>query len=205
MISLDAFKGTYINILFFGGCLCDRQMLIRVTEWAIWILDRVTQATGVVVGWEKKLLSLFLIRTSNLAASAHGRCSRAVRRSDPHHRRRRRRDLLRRQLHGAPRRTSAILLALLVVVPIFNHAFFSPLIDFVGGCMQKSFEELDEKYSELDDAGGRQRRARRRAERKSRKKWLTDISIWWSDQPNCLRTGGWWTVVVVVGHFLARC
>ncbi|BAF16039.1 uncharacterized protein [Oryza sativa Japonica Group] len=34
----------------------------------------------------------------------------------------------------------------------------------------KSFEELDEKYSELDDAGGRQRRARRRAERKSRKK-----------------------------------
>ncbi|KAG2575344.1 hypothetical protein PVAP13_7KG428300 [Panicum virgatum] len=29
----------------------------------------------------------------------------------------------------------------------------------------KSFEELDEKYSEFDESGGRQRRARRRAER----------------------------------------
>uniref|UniRef100_J3M281 Uncharacterized protein n=1 Tax=Oryza brachyantha TaxID=4533 RepID=J3M281_ORYBR len=35
---------------------------------------------------------------------------------------------------------------------------------------EKSFEELDEKYSEFDDAGGRQRRARRRAERKGKKK-----------------------------------
>ncbi|OEL24374.1 hypothetical protein BAE44_0014609 [Dichanthelium oligosanthes] len=35
----------------------------------------------------------------------------------------------------------------------------------------KSFEELDEKYSEFDDeSGGRQRRARRRAERERKKK-----------------------------------
>lgn len=39
--------------------------------------------------------------------------------------------------------------------------------------MQKSFEELDEKYSDLDDeSGGRQRRARRRAERgRKRRNW----------------------------------
>jgi hypothetical protein len=38
--------------------------------------------------------------------------------------------------------------------------------------MQKSFEELDEKYSDLDDddeSGGRQRRSRRRAARQRKK------------------------------------
>ncbi|KAL6844444.1 hypothetical protein ACP4OV_026117 [Aristida adscensionis] len=34
----------------------------------------------------------------------------------------------------------------------------------------KSFEELDDKYSELEESGGRQRRARRRAERERKKK-----------------------------------
>lgn len=35
--------------------------------------------------------------------------------------------------------------------------------------VQKSFEELDEKYSEFDESGGRQRRSRRRAERDRKK------------------------------------
>ncbi|GJN01474.1 hypothetical protein PR202_ga18743 [Eleusine coracana subsp. coracana] len=34
----------------------------------------------------------------------------------------------------------------------------------------KSFEELDEKYSDLDESDGRQRRARRRAERQRKKR-----------------------------------
>ncbi|WVZ87511.1 hypothetical protein U9M48_034139 [Paspalum notatum var. saurae] len=34
----------------------------------------------------------------------------------------------------------------------------------------KSFEELDDKYSELDESGGRQRRSRRRAERDRKKR-----------------------------------
>lgn len=34
---------------------------------------------------------------------------------------------------------------------------------------QKSFEELDEKYSDFDESGGRQRRSRRRAERDRKK------------------------------------
>ncbi|PWZ41450.1 hypothetical protein Zm00014a_006796 [Zea mays] len=33
----------------------------------------------------------------------------------------------------------------------------------------KSFEELDEKYSDFDESGGRQRRSRRRAERDRKK------------------------------------
>jgi hypothetical protein len=36
--------------------------------------------------------------------------------------------------------------------------------------VQKSFEELDEKYSEFGESGGRQRRARRRAERERKRR-----------------------------------
>jgi hypothetical protein len=58
-------------------------------------------------------------------------------------------------------------------IPAFLNATKLHLAVLRNWMVQKSFEELDEKYSELDDdeeSGGRQRRSRRRAERQRKKR-----------------------------------
>ena len=103
----------------------------------------------------------------------HGRRGCPDGRPGPRHHRRRRRDLLHRQLHAAPRRTLALLPS---ISSTFSFRFAHHAVTFGHAhqsttCgVQKSFEELDEKYSEFDESGGRQRRARRRAERERKRR-----------------------------------
>ena len=42
--------------------------------------------------------------------------------------------------------------------------------DYSKSMVQKSLEDLDDKYSEYEESGGRQRRARRRSRRQAKKK-----------------------------------
>ncbi|PAN40521.1 hypothetical protein PAHAL_7G321800 [Panicum hallii] len=62
-------------------------------------------------------------------------------------------------MEGAAAQMAAPVLGIIAAAAVtFYTVSFMQLRD-------KSFEELDEKYSEFDESGGRQRRARRRAER----------------------------------------
>uniref|UniRef100_A0A0A8Z963 Uncharacterized protein n=1 Tax=Arundo donax TaxID=35708 RepID=A0A0A8Z963_ARUDO len=61
-----------------------------------------------------------------------------------------------------------------IAVPILGIVAAAAVTFYTVSFMElrdKSFEELDDKYSEYDDeSGGRQRRARRRAERERKKR-----------------------------------
>ncbi|TKW23998.1 hypothetical protein SEVIR_3G023800v4 [Setaria viridis] len=61
-----------------------------------------------------------------------------------------------------------------MAVPVLGIIAAAAVTFYTVSFMQlrdKSFEELDEKYSEFDDeSGGRQRRARRRAERERKRR-----------------------------------
>ncbi|KAG2569433.1 uncharacterized protein LOC120683744 [Panicum virgatum] len=60
-----------------------------------------------------------------------------------------------------------------MAVPVLGIIAAAAVTFYTVSFMQlrdKSFEELDEKYSEFDESGGRQRRARRRAERERKRR-----------------------------------
>ncbi|NP_001351240.1 uncharacterized protein LOC100278025 [Zea mays] len=59
-----------------------------------------------------------------------------------------------------------------MLVPILGIVAVAAVTFYTVSFMEmrdKSFEELDEKYSDFDESGGRQRRSRRRAERDRKK------------------------------------
>lgn len=59
-----------------------------------------------------------------------------------------------------------------MLVPILGIVAAAAVTFYTVSFMEmrdKSFEELDEKYSDFDESGGRQRRSRRRAERDRKK------------------------------------